>query len=128
VLTTYTATQIVLPYHKLSQELKFLTEEEAALVQSRVDAEKQYFRRTINEQTFTNIMITKQEKVLKTRAMLKLKQEEKAGLVRSRLSPKALARWIKNGSINTFYAIKSSPRTIVDKIKNRVKKEEVKFY
>jgi uncharacterized membrane protein YgcG len=128
VLTTYTATQIVLPYHKLSQELKFLTEEEAALVQSRVDAEKQYFRRTINEQTFTNIMITKQEKVLKTRAMLKLKQEEKVGLVRSRLSPKALARWIKNGSINTFYAIKSSPRTIVDKIKNRVKKEEVKFY
>jgi hypothetical protein len=128
VLTTYTASQIVLPYHKLSQELKFLTDEEAALVQSRIDAERQFFKRMINEQTFTNIMITKQEKVLKTRAMLKLKQEEKSVLIKSKLSPKAFARWIKNGSINTFHAIKSSPRNIADKIKNKMKKEEVKSY
>jgi len=128
VLTTYTATQVIYPYHKLSQELKFLTEEEAALVQSRIDAERQFFKRIINEQTFTNIMITKQEKVLRTRAMLKLKQEEKAGLIKSKLSPKAFAGWIKNGSINTFYTIKSSPRNIVDKIKSKMKREEVKSY
>jgi hypothetical protein len=52
--------QVALPYYRLGKEIKKLVEEEKSLVASRVEIEKQYFLRKIDEKTFFTLMADKQ--------------------------------------------------------------------
>ena len=72
---------------------------------TRIETEKQYFSRRIDEKTFNLMMIQGQEKVLKTRSTIKHMQETKKTLVKSKLTPTSLYNWIKSG-----------PRKIANKI------------
>ena len=60
-----------------------------------MEAEKQYFTRKIDEKTFFNIMTEKQGEILKVRAKIKQKKEEKSKLIIRRLHPKEIGRWVK---------------------------------
>ena len=121
IMTSYITTQIIIPYHRLGLDIKKLTEEEMSLVGSRKAAEKQYFMRKIDEKTFFKIMVGKQGEVLKARATVDQKKQLRANLVKERLHPVAMLRWVNRGLIK----IKSSPGKIYDKLKSKFKKQEV---
>jgi len=85
---------VIIPFAKLSAEIAKLSFEEKSLVQSRIAAEKQYFLRKIDEQTFRKIIEGKQAQILKVRASLALKKKQRIELIKKRLNP--------------FYALKGS--------------------
>lgn len=94
-VTVYTVPEVLMPLHKIRKEIKQLKEEEKILVSSRVETEKQYFLRKIDENTFSKIMIGKQDKILKTRATLKEKEDETKKIIETRLKPRGIATTIK---------------------------------
>jgi hypothetical protein len=94
-LTTYMVPEVLMPLYKTGNEIRKLKEEEKILVSSRLETEKQYFLRKMDEKTFSNIMIGKQDKILKTRATIKEKEDESKKIIEDRLKPKGIARTIK---------------------------------
>jgi len=69
--------------------------ERASLVKSRVETEKSYFLRKIDEKTFRSIITEKQSKIYKLKSTIELKKELQSTLVRRRLNPLHLKKWIK---------------------------------
>jgi hypothetical protein len=99
ILSTYFLTAIVIPYYNLDKEVRKLEEEEKSLVASRVETEKQYFLRKMDEKTFFTIMAEKQGKIMKVRADVQRKKAERAKLLISKLHPKSFALWLKSGAV-----------------------------
>jgi len=117
-ISTYLITEIICPYHTIGKEIKVLTDFEKALVKARIETETQYFARRIDEITFRTIMTNKQAEILKVKGQIKQKQEDKSNLMKTKLHPFSLFRWIKNGFIAIGRSIKSSlRRTSSDKNK-----------
>ncbi|MBI4017441.1 MAG: hypothetical protein HY366_00675, partial [Candidatus Aenigmarchaeota archaeon] len=88
LLAFYAVTQIALPYRQLRLTLKELKKQESAFVESRVQAEHQYFKRIIDEATFRQLMFQQQDKIVSTRGKIKSGEAELRVLMRSRLNPK----------------------------------------
>jgi hypothetical protein len=124
VITSYVVIQVVYPYIRLGKEIRTLNEEQQSLVKTRVETEKQYFMRKINEETFSGIMIEKQGKILRLKADIKRKSEEMSTLMRQRLHPLSMLRWFKNGILKTSTSIKSLPNKIRERM-NRNKSKEI---
>ena len=59
--------------------------------------EKQYFKREIDEKTFNSILTKKQEEILKTRGLITTNRKELETLIKSRLSARAVLRWLTSG-------------------------------
>ena len=64
----YLLTEIVLPYMMLGEALVKLNGRRRIIEKTKKSAEKQYFRREIDETVFNRIMIDEQSKLLKTRS------------------------------------------------------------
>ena len=96
-----------------------MNELEKSLVKARVEAEKQFFMRKIDEQTFQAIMIEKQGKILRLRADLKRRTEERRNLIKERLHPLAIVRWVKAGILRLGGFFKSLPRKVKGKISRK---------
>lgn len=94
IITAYLGTEVLYPYYRLGKEIRALDQHEKSLVKTRVETEKQYFNRVIDEKTFQSILIEGQGKILKTRASAKTKREQRSTLIRRRLAPGAFGRWI----------------------------------
>ncbi|MBI5355251.1 MAG: hypothetical protein HZB68_02230, partial [Candidatus Aenigmarchaeota archaeon] len=90
----YLLTQILLPYRRFAKRLSEMRKAEIVSVESRKKTEKQYFRREIDENTFREIMIHEQEKILNTRAEIKNVSLEMRDLVKKKLNPIELVIWI----------------------------------
>jgi len=105
--TMYMVPQVLLPLNKKEKELSELKEEEKNLVATRIETEKQYFMRKIDENTFTKIMIGKQDKILRTRAAIKEKETERTKIIKS-MSPISMFKWF--GS-----SIKNAPKRILNR-------------
>ncbi|MBI4175746.1 MAG: hypothetical protein HY518_00940, partial [Candidatus Aenigmarchaeota archaeon] len=95
VVLSYLTSQIAVPYYRMGKDLKALEKEEKALVSTRIDTEHQYFSRRIDEKMFNSMMMEAQGKVLKARATLRQREEDRRLLVRSKLTPKAVINWLK---------------------------------
>jgi hypothetical protein len=91
----YLITQVFAPFVRLSWEIRKLMVEEATLVRSRIETEKQYFLRKIDEKTFRSIITQKQSQILKLRATINLKNEERANLLNAKLNPLQIAKSIR---------------------------------
>lgn len=118
--TMYMVPQVLLPLNKKEKELSELKEEEEALVISRVETEKQYFMRKIDENTFSKIMISRQDRILKIRAQIKERENERNQLIKA-VSPLAMATWFANGIKGIPQKIKNSPKSILNrKNKNNI--------
>jgi hypothetical protein len=118
--TMYMVPQVLLPLNKKEKELSELKEEEEALVISRVETEKQYFMRKIDENTFSQLMIGKQDKILKIRAQIRERESERIQIIKS-VSPLAMATWFANGIKGIPQKIKNSPKSILNrKNKNNI--------
>jgi len=96
LVSAYLAIQIFAPFFKLSQEIVKLTFEKNALVQSRKEAEKQYFLRRIDEQTFRRIVEQKHSQALKLSSTINLKKQQRRNLIRKRLNPLYIGELIKS--------------------------------
>jgi len=118
--TMYMVPQILLPLNKKEKQLSELKEEEETLVLSRVETEKQYFMRKIDENTFSKIMIGKQDRILKLRTQIREKENERTQLIKA-VSPLAMATWLANGIKGIPKKIKNSPKSILNrKNKNNI--------
>jgi hypothetical protein len=111
ILTIYLVPEVLIPLYKVENEIRKLKDEEKVLVSSRIETEKQYFMRKIDENTFSKIMIMKQDKILKARAGVKEKEEETKKIIENRLKPRGIL-------INLKEKIKSIPK--VFKKKNEI--------
>jgi len=94
---SYIISQILIPFYRLGREIKNLAKKENSLVSVRKETEKQYFTRKIDENTFNAIMIEGQAKILNAKGSIKTKREERSLLLKKRLSPGAVLRWVKSG-------------------------------
>jgi len=117
IFATYLVSQVIHPFYKLGLEIKNLSELEKSLVKARVEAEKQFFMRKIDEQTFQAIMIEKQGKILHARALIKKKLEERRNLLKERLHPMSMVRWVKSGFSKAKDSMKSVPEKLSEKLK-----------
>lgn len=86
-ISIYLIGYVLIPFAKLSAEIAKLSFEERSLIQSRIAAEKQYFLRKIDEQTFRKIIEEKQSQILKIKASIQLKREQRKELIKRRLNP-----------------------------------------
>ncbi|MBN2330327.1 MAG: right-handed parallel beta-helix repeat-containing protein [Candidatus Aenigmarchaeota archaeon] len=96
-IITYLVTQVLLPSSRLGKEITGLIKHEKELIQTRVNTEKQYFRRQIDEATFNKILVKKQEEILKTRALMTSKKKERGIIITKGLSPGAMLSWLASG-------------------------------
>jgi succinyl-CoA synthetase alpha subunit len=71
-----------------------MRQQEKAGIETRKRTEKDYFLRRIDEQTFREIMVREQEKIMHLRSEIADAEERLARLVRAKLSPKAVVSWI----------------------------------
>lgn len=97
IITAYLLLEVVAPFVRLGREILRLSGEEKTLVQTRIETEKQYFNRQIDEPTFTKILTDGQAKILRARSELKEAREKRASLLKERLSPRALGSWLARG-------------------------------
>ncbi|MCX6821546.1 MAG: hypothetical protein NTW30_02080, partial [Candidatus Aenigmarchaeota archaeon] len=95
ILSTYLISQVFIPYYKLGNEIKKLKFEETTLINSRIDTEKSYFLRRIDDKTFRMIISGKQSQILNTKAEIKLKQQARSVLLRERINPLYAGKLIK---------------------------------
>jgi hypothetical protein len=104
ILTIYFVPEVFMPLNKVENEIKKLKNEEKNLVSSRVETEKQYFLRKIDENTFSKIMITKQDNILKLRGTIHERENDRTKIL-TRTRPKEIAKWFASG-------IKNLPKNI----------------
>ena len=72
---------------RLGREISSLSKQEKSLVKARVETEKQYFKRVIDEKAFRKILVEGQAKILRVRGSLKTKRESRKALLKERLNP-----------------------------------------
>ena len=87
---SYILMEILLPIHKLTEEIGKLKVREKEMVQKRKEIQKQYFMGKISEQAFNDMLIGSQEKVLGVRGMAIEKAKERDAIVRSKLTPRGI--------------------------------------
>jgi len=93
----YAVFEIMLPLRRLSREIRKLTVKEREMVNKRKEVELQYFKGKINSDAFNKMLIGEQGKILGARGKAAEKIEEKRALIRSRLSPAGILRWLASG-------------------------------
>jgi hypothetical protein len=125
VSTVYLVPEVFIPLYKLEKEVKKLKEEEKNLVSSRVETEKQYFMRKIDENTFSKMMITKQDNILKTRVTLTEKEKGRS-IILKRTHPKEIIKWFGRGVKNLPRNIKNILVKTYEKLKTRIKVFKIK--
>jgi hypothetical protein len=97
IFSIYVSAEIIIPFYKLTKEIKELEFEKNSLINSRIETEKQFFLRKIDERTFRSIISEKQSQLYKITASLNLKKEERRKLAVTKLNPVYFYRWLKEG-------------------------------
>jgi hypothetical protein len=95
IVSSYLLILVFIPYFELGMEIRKLRFEEASLIKSRVEAEKSYFLRRIDDKTFRTVLSGKQGQIYKTTADIKLKEQARSQILRERVNPLYLVKLIK---------------------------------
>ncbi len=111
-IALYLTTQIAVPYVQLTREIKRMIDREKSQVEGRKATYKDYFMGKVDEKAFEEMIIGKQSEILSTKGSLRHKMDERNALIRSRLSPGAMAAWLKSGF---------GLRTLLEKMKDKKK-------
>jgi len=120
ILTIYFVPEVFIPLNKVENEIKKFRNEEKNLVSSRVETEKQYFLRKIDENTFSKIMITKQDNILKLRGTIHEKENDRTKIL-TRTHPKEIAKWFASG-------IKNLPKNIKKLFMRLIKAPKINLF
>jgi hypothetical protein len=119
LVIAYMTTQVLLPFYLLGSRVVKLTRHEKELVQTRVSAEKQYFKREIDEKTFNKILVGKQEEILKTRGQITSMKKERGELLAKKMSPGAMFRWVFAGPVRLARAFRAKPKKAEQKTESK---------
>jgi len=95
IVSTYLIVQVIIPYSRIEFELRKLVLERDSLVKSRIETEKSFFLRKIDDRAFRSIVTEGQGKIYKLKSMIDLKNEEKNKLLRARLNPIYFGKVVK---------------------------------
>jgi hypothetical protein len=116
ILNLYFIPEVLIPLQKIENKIRKLKDEEKVLVSSRVETEKQYFMRKIDENTFSKMMITKQDNILKLRASINENEKERTNIL-TRTHPKEIIKWFGKSIKNLPKNIKNLLIKAISKIK-----------
>jgi hypothetical protein len=122
ILNIYLIPEVFIPLRRIESKIRKLKDEEKVLVSSRVETEKQYFMRKIDENTFSKMMITKQDNILKLRASINENEKERTNIL-TRTQPKEILKWFGK-------SIKNLPKNIKNlliKARSKIKKPNLNF-
>ena len=62
----------------------------------------QYFQGKINQQAFNDMLIGEQSKILSARAKASEKADERKRLIKAKLSPSGIAKWLGSGPVRAI--------------------------
>jgi hypothetical protein len=99
VIVYYMTFQVMLPLRRLSKGVKSLATREKEMVKKRKEIEMQYFQGKISEQTFKEMLVKTQDTLLGTRGKSATSIDERRQLIRERLSPKGILKWVFGGPL-----------------------------
>jgi hypothetical protein len=122
---SYLISQVALPYWHLHKEIAKMRQEIETGIETRKRTEKNYFLRKIDEQTFREIMIREEEKILHLRSEIRKSEEVLAGLIRAKLSPRAVLLWVMSWPKTLVRELKGLfryPKKIYRFVKRKIKK------
>ncbi|MDY6777020.1 MAG: hypothetical protein SVU32_00005, partial [Candidatus Nanohaloarchaea archaeon] len=85
-ITFFLVTMVFIPYYRLRSEYLNTQEQLDNAIEARKKAEKQYFKRQIDRDTFMNIMTEQQDEILELRSRRDELEEELATAIRDRLT------------------------------------------
>lgn len=97
IILSYLSTEILLPYYRLSRDIKRLRIKEKTQVQGRIATEKDYFMGKMTEDAFNKLLMEKQTKILDTRGAVRERMKERTELVKAKLTLGAVKNWFKSG-------------------------------
>lgn len=123
ILTVYLVPEVFVPLYDLEGKIRKLKTDEKDLVSSRVETEKQYFMRKIDENTFSKIMITKQDQILKLKATIEEREKGRKEIL-LRMHPKEMLKWFGRGIKNLPKNIKNLFSKIFERVNLFKKKTE----
>jgi hypothetical protein len=96
LIALYLLTQIMVPYIRLTAEIRRMADKEQSQVEGRKATYKDYFMGKVDEKAFEEMIIGKQSEILSTKGTLRHKVDERSALVKNKLSPKAVGDWVKS--------------------------------
>ncbi|RLE41255.1 hypothetical protein DRJ16_06575 [Candidatus Woesearchaeota archaeon] len=97
IILSYLSTEIIMPYYRLSKEIKKLRTKEKTQVQGRIATEKNFFMGKMTEEAFNKLLMEKQAKILDTRGAIREKVKERTELIKSKLTFNAVKNWFRSG-------------------------------
>ncbi|MEM0476477.1 MAG: hypothetical protein QW367_02460 [Candidatus Aenigmatarchaeota archaeon] len=97
-ILSYTISQIIIPYLKISKEIKKLIIEEEVILKQRREIQKQFFMRKISDEIFKKLITDTQNKLLAIRGKIKTLNEEKSRLLKERINPIYIIKIIINAA------------------------------
>ncbi len=106
IYLTYLFSQVFKPYFRLRKMLNSLREKEKYLIRARIETQKQFFMRKIDEKTFRELMIKRQHEILTVRARMKTITEEMSMLPSKAWNIKYMFSWIRelfSKAVKTIY-------------------------
>ncbi len=95
LLSIHLTTKIFIPYYRLGKEIIKLKFDYSALVKSRIETEKSYFLRKIDDKTFRTILSMKQSQIHNLTSQIKMKEQERYQALLQRLNPFVMRTRIK---------------------------------
>lgn len=116
IIASYLISEVVVPVHRLTREIKKFSSGEKEMVQKRKEIEKQYFMGKINEKAFNEMLIGEQGKILGARGKAIKMAKERTLILKTKLSPREMFNWLRAG-----------PKGLARRIRNlgrRVKKPD----
>ncbi|MFH7903458.1 MAG: hypothetical protein QW409_00665, partial [Candidatus Aenigmatarchaeota archaeon] len=102
LLAYYFLSQILIPYIRISREIRKLSLEESSLLAARLELQKQYFMRKISEDLFRKLITEKQSKILEIRGKIKKLKEEQIKLIKERINPVYMVNSLKSFFFDRF--------------------------
>ncbi|MEM5831838.1 MAG: hypothetical protein QXT38_00795 [Candidatus Aenigmatarchaeota archaeon] len=96
IVSAYVITQIIIPYIKISKEIRKLLVEEDVLIKQRKEIQKQFFMRKVSEEMFRKMITETQNKILEVKSKIKTLNEEKNRLILERSNPKYFMKIVSN--------------------------------
>ncbi len=110
VYIIYLVINVLFPYLRYKKMLKKFIEKEKELVKARIETEKQFFMRKIDEKTFRELIVKRQHEIISTRVKIKELKSEMQSLIRESISPVKMIFWVKE-------TLKKLPKALYNKLR-----------
>ncbi len=96
VYLSYLIFGVLVPYLKISKRISLLKSQERDLIKARIETQKQFFMRKIDEKTFREMITKTQREILTIRAKIRNLALEKEFLAKKAWNPLLAIKWLRS--------------------------------